>query len=147
MGFRWLGVIRGALPLLQGGATLAAVNGMQLARAVVRWVATGAAAVVAALYANSAAYSAWLSGGPPTPVPAAWLHRAFAHACFAGAALALAAVMFMLLGRRRRARAALLFAALAVLLVLLPRARVFLLADRCLDAGGSFDAVTFACRR
>jgi hypothetical protein len=96
---------------------------------------------------NSAAYSAWVSSGPPTEVPAWWLHRAFAHLCFAGVALAVGAGAFLLLRVPSRIRAAVLLAAVAVVLLLLPSARVFLLEDACLDSGGVLDHATFACSR
>jgi hypothetical protein len=119
----------------------------EVARRIARWTALVACVVIAILYLNSAAYSAWAAGGPPTPAPGWWLHRAFAHACFAGVALALGAVAFLLLAAPRRTCTALLLTAVAVVLLVLPSARVFLLEDMCLDSGGVLDAATFACRR
>ena len=65
-----------------------------LARNLARWVALLVCVALALLYLNSAAYSAWLSGGPPTAIPQAWAHRALAHLCYSVAALLVGLALF-----------------------------------------------------
>ncbi len=52
-----------------------------------RWRALLAGLALALIYLNSAAYRAWAGGGPPTTIREAWMHRAFAHLCYAVAAV------------------------------------------------------------
>lgn len=96
--------------------------------------------MAAMLCLNSAAYSAWAARGPPTPVPEWWLHRAFTHLCYAGTALALGVALSLAVRARRVTRAAVAEAVIALLLLVLPHVRAFLLVDRCLDLGGRWNA-------
>ncbi len=121
------------------------MRGGGIAHRVGRWAALAACILVAMLYLNSAAYSAWLSSGPRTDVPAWWLHRSFAHLCFAGVALALGVAVFLAFRALRVTRASIV-PAVALLLLVMPRVRSFLLVDRCLDSGGRWDAATFSCK-
>ena|SRR3989442_10188942 len=70
-----------------------------------RWCVGGALVIVGLLYLNSAAYSAWAAGGPPTHYPHAWLHRAALHFGYAIAAFCTAAVvLFLVRGPTTRVR-------------------------------------------
>ncbi len=113
---------------------------------VVRWVALVAGVSVAVLYLNSALFSAWVSGGPPTPVPLAWRNSAFTHLCYSAAALLIAFAFFR--GIRavpRLDRIALVLLILGMGAVAAPHVREFFLVDRCLDAGGRWNAARFIC--
>src|SRR5579872_869252 len=98
---------------------------MRSVSAFARWFLGGALVIVGVLYLNSAAYSAWAAGGPPTHYPHAWLHRAALHFGYAIAALCAAAVVIFFLGgpttRVRRTIAAVLIA-IAIAGLVVPRA-------------------------
>lgn len=89
-----------------------------------RWFLGGALVIVGVLYLNSAAYSAWAAGGPPTHYPHAWLRRAALHLGYAIAAFCAGAVVTLLLRRPttrvRRTLAALLIA-VAIACLAVPR--------------------------
>lgn len=121
------------------------MRGGGVARRIGSWAALVASILVAMLFLNSAAYGAWLSSGPPTDVPAWWLHRSFAHLCFAGAALALGVAVFLTVRAPRITRLSVVLATVALLLLVMPYVRSFLAVDRCLDSGGRWDAATSAC--
>lgn len=115
---------------------------------VLRWAAFVAGVALALVYMNSAAYSAWAGGGPPTTVREALMHRAFAHLCYAIAAALGGLALFRLIRRSPRLdRAALALLVLALVLVAAPHTRHFLLVDRCLDSGGRWDPAAFRCQR
>lgn len=118
------------------------------ARTVLRWALLILGIGLALAYLNSAAFSAWVSGGPQTPYPEAWLRRAFAHACHGLAALLVGLSLFGLLrvACRRRVSWFFLFAA-GLAAVLAPQVRGFLLVDRCLDSGGRWDSATLRCQK
>ncbi len=113
-----------------------------------RWAALLAGGALALVYLNSAAYSAWAGGGPPTTIRDAWMHRAFAHLCYAVAAALGGILLFRVIRRPPRLdRAALVLAVLALVVIAAPHARRFLLVNRCLDSGGRWDAAAFRCQR
>ena len=89
-----------------------------------RWCVGGALVTIGVLSLNSAAYSAWAAGGPPTHYPHAWLHQAALHLGYAIAAFCAAAVVIFFLrgttSRVRRTIAALLIA-VAIAGLALPR--------------------------
>jgi hypothetical protein len=112
-----------------------------------RWAALLTGLALALVYLNSAAYSAWAGGGPPTSIREAWMHRAFAHLCYAVAAVLGGFTLFRVIRAPRLDRAALTLLALAVVFIAAPQVRRFLLVDRCLDSGGRWDAAAFRCQR
>jgi hypothetical protein len=116
--------------------------------AVTRWGVLVAATGLALLYLNSAAFSAWAGGGPPTNIREAWMHHAFAHLCN-GVAAALGGVILFRVVRSppRLDRATLALLVIGMVFIAAPRARRFLLADRCLDSGGRWDDAAFRCQR
>lgn len=125
----------------------AATRSSGVAMVVARWVALLAFIALALLYLNSAAYSAWAAGGPPTTIREAWMHRAFSHLSYAVGAV-LGGVLFRTVRRPVRFdRVSAVLAALALLTVAAPHVRFFLLVDSCLDAGGLLDAATFRCEK
>lgn len=113
-----------------------------------RWAALLAGVALALVYLNSAAYSAWAGGGPPTTIRDAWLHRALVHLCYGVAAAFGGIILFRVIHRPPRLdRAALALVVLALVLIAAPHAKRFLLVDRCLDSGGRWDAAAFRCQR
>jgi hypothetical protein len=113
----------------------------------VRWTILIGGVAIAAMYLNSAAYSAWAAGVPPHVAPDLWVQRAFAPLCYAGVSLALGLGVFLVVRARRVTWMAALFAAAALALLAAPRVRVFVLVDKCLDAGGVVNRSTLSCER
>jgi hypothetical protein len=119
-----------------------------LLRSIAKWFVFLALLGVALLYLNGALYAAWLSGGPPTPYPIGWLHRAQGQACFFVAALVFAVAAFRLIGKipaLDRAGVALL--TVAVCIALAPYVGRHVLADSCLDNGGRWSNETLQCEK
>jgi hypothetical protein len=115
---------------------------------VARWAALAGFGGAALLFLNSALFSGWVAGGPPTQYKEAWEHRALQQLCRAVAFALFAGVAFRWLVPPLRFRpllAVLTVAALAVLVV--PSAREFMLVDACLDSGGRWATVAFVCER
>ena len=66
-------------------------------RSVLQWVTTITLVVLGLLYLNSAAGSWWLSWGPPTPDPRAWLVNTYRQAAIALGCFVLAVIVFLVL--------------------------------------------------
>ena len=115
-------------------------------RQIVRWLVLITFIILALFYLNSAIYSAWLSAGPPNPYPSGWTRRAIGHLCFALAALCFGAGLFhgiRTFPRSTRGSAALIV--LGAILVIGPYMGRFVLIDKCLDRGGSWNRETIQC--
>jgi hypothetical protein len=115
-----------------------------------RWAALLGGVALALVYLNSAAFSAWAGTGPP-PTNAfreAWMHRAFAHLCYGGAAALGGASLFRVMQRPLRLdRVVLALTVLVVLLLAAPRIRLFVFVEPCLHSEGRWDDATFRCLR
>ena len=71
----------------------------------VAYLAAGVACIgLALLYLNSAAYSLWMSSGPPTADPDAFLARSKRHLIYSVALFVLAGIQFCLFGKVRKTR-------------------------------------------
>ena len=115
-------------------------------RQVIRWCVLLGFIYLAYLYLNSAAYSAWVSGGPPNPYPIGWSRRALGHLFFSAAALFLGIGLFRgILTFPKVGRGAIVLLALGLLLIAAPYIGRFVLTDRCLDQGGSWSNQTIQC--
>ena len=115
-------------------------------RQIVRWCVLIAFVCLSLLYLNSAFYSAWVSSGPPNPYPLGWSRRAAGHLCFSGAALLLGLGLFLLIRTLPKfGRGALVCLVLGLLLLFAPYVGRFVLADHCLDQGGSWSNQTIQC--
>jgi hypothetical protein len=76
------------------------------------------------------------------------MQRAFAHVCYAGAAVLIGCAVFRAIRRLPRSdRLGLVLALFALAAVAAPRIRQFILVDGCLDAGGRWDGAAFRCER
>ncbi len=113
-----------------------------------RWSILAAGVGLALMYLNSAAGSAWVAGGPPTPYPEAWLHRAFAHLCFSAVTMLVALALFrwLKLGMRPD-RVVLLLVVLSALALSAPHVRKLLLENSCVNSGGVFDSLIVRCAK
>lgn len=112
----------------------------------IRWIILLASIVAAAVYLNSAAFSAWVAGGPPNPYPEAWGQRALVHLCMAGTILLAGIAVFRVVGSfPSLGRTTILLFILALLIFGVPYVREFLQSDACLDSGGRWNSGTYQC--
>jgi Ni/Fe-hydrogenase subunit HybB-like protein len=119
---------------------------LSVSRQLVRWLVLSTFIVLALLYLNSSIYSAWISGGPPNSYPLGWSRRAIGHFCFALAALCFGIGLFN--GIRtfpRSTKGSAAFIVLGAILVISPYIGRFILMDKCLDRGGSWNRETIQC--
>ena len=115
---------------------------------VVRWTVLLVSALACLYFLKSAAFSAWMSGGPPNPYPEGWALRAKTQLLYSGACLAAGVALFraaQLTSGSRRLTLAL--AAGAAVLAVAPSALVFLRVDACLDDGGRWNYAGNQCER
>jgi hypothetical protein len=119
---------------------------LSVSRQLARWLVLGSFIIVALLYLNSSIYSAWVSGGPPNPYPLGWSRRAIGHLCFALAALCFGIGLFK--GIRtfpQSTNGSSAFIVLGAILAISPYIGRFVLMDKCLDRGGSWNRGTIQC--
>jgi hypothetical protein len=115
-------------------------------RRLLKWLVLVAFIAVALFYLNGAIYSARLSEGLQSPYPSGWLRQAAGQLCYAFASLSFGLGLFkgiQTFPRATSGSAALIV--LAALLVLGPYAGRFILFDKCLDQGGSWNRETIQC--
>lgn len=101
------------------------------------------------LYLNSAAYSAWVSGGPPNDYSHAWAQRALVHFCFSISFLFSGPMAFAALKKDFSFKASkykYLWAVVVAFSLIYPHAREFFLIDSCLDGGGNWVKAHFECK-
>ena len=117
-------------------------------RIISRWIILCGAIVTAALYLNSAAFSAWVSGGPPTPYPEAWGQRALLHLCLSGVFLFGGIFIFRIIKTFPSFRRfTIVLIIVSVLLLCIPYIRAFIKSDACLDSGGRWNSLEFKCEK
>ncbi|HSI50409.1 MAG TPA: hypothetical protein VLA61_19220 [Ideonella sp.] len=117
-------------------------------RLALAWMVLSAAAIFSLWCLNGAAFSAWMSGGPPNAYPHGWALRAQGQLAYAGAAAAAGVGLFRIIrGAQtwRRVSTGLLMAALV--LAVWPSAHRALLQDKCLDSGGRWNHDGRQCER
>lgn len=97
-------------------------------------------------YLNSAVYSAWVSGGPPTPYPLGWLRRALGHLSFSAAALSVGFALFIGIRQMPKLKKTpLVLLAVGLCLIAAPYVGRAILEDKCVDNGGSWSKSTLQC--
>ena len=119
---------------------------ISVTRQIVRWLVLGAFIVLALLYLNSSFYGAWVSGGPPNPFPLGWSRRALGHLGFSLAAMCFGIGLFK--GVRtfpRATKGSAAFIVVGAILALSPYIGRFVLMDKCLDRGESWNRGTIQC--
>jgi hypothetical protein len=119
---------------------------LSVSRQLIRWVVLGVFIILSLLFLNSSIYSAWVSGGPPNPYPLGWARRALGHLGYSLAALCFGIGLFR--GIRtfpRSTKGSAAFIVLGGVLAISPYIGHFILIDKCLDRGGSWDGETFQC--
>ena len=119
---------------------------LSVSRKLIRWTVLSAFIILALLYLYSSIYSAWVSGGPPNPYPLGWPRRALGHLGFSLAALCFGIGLFK--GIRTFPRAttgSAAFIVLGAILAISPYIGRFVLIDKCLDRGESWNRETIQC--
>jgi hypothetical protein len=124
------------------------MNSAVLARGFLKWVALLALIGIGLLYLNGAAFSAWMSGGPPNPHPVGWGRRAIGQLCFSLSAFVAASGGFLFIGKLpslSKAGLSLLIAAVA--LAAAPYVGRAVVAASCVDNGGQWRNLTLECEQ
>lgn len=104
---------------------------------------------IAAIYLNSAAYSAWVSGGPPNEYPEAWAYRAMRHFYYGLGFIAIALTIFLALkanAPRIKLKCAIGFI-IGIVLFSVPHLKKFIEIDSCLDHGGKWNYSNHRCEK
>jgi hypothetical protein len=103
--------------------------------------------VVAAVYFNSAVFSAWVSGGPPNEYPKAWAYRSFRH-LFYGIGFVIFAITVHLSLKsdvKRQNVKCIIGLLIGMSIFATPHIAKFLDIDSCLDQGGRWDEAHHRC--
>ena len=119
---------------------------LSVSRQFVRWLVLSVFIILALLFLNSSIYSVWVSEGPPNPYPLGWSRRAIGHLCFALAALCFGIGLFK--GIRtfpRSTNGSAAFIVLGAILAISPYIGRFVLMDKCLDRGESWNREMSQC--
>lgn len=119
---------------------------MRAISTILRWLLLLVGIAMFLLYLKSAAYRAWLAGGPPTPNPEGWLFSAWNYLSWSLAFLSSGIGVFLALGGRPKLiRVGIALLALAIAFWALPHIRGFVAKDACLDAGGKWIGKELRC--
>ena len=117
-------------------------------RSAIAWLVLCLTAFVALYLLNGAAFSAWMSGGPPNPYPEGWAMRSHEQLAWAGAVAIGGFAVFRAIRefpRLRRSTIALLVVSAG--LAVFPSANKALQIDRCFDGGGRWNYEGQQCER
>ena len=115
---------------------------------VFRWLFLILFTVAGLLYLNSAAYSSWVSWGPPNEYPKSWEHNSIVLLGYSIVLISTGVVVFKSLreGNKFKITKYIIFwLALIIISIAYPEAREFLLIDKCLDSGGVWSVEYFDC--
>jgi len=123
-------------------------NASRRSMAFLRWAILLGCIALGLLYLNSAVFSAWVAGGPPTDYPESWLHRAVLRFCIAVALFLVGTAAFRWISRLPsidRWSVALFLIAGVVLSI--PLVREHMVANSCVNSGGQWDRPEFRCKK
>jgi len=115
----------------------------------IRWTLLILFAAASLLYLNSAMASAWVSGGPPTEYAKAWGQRGIIHFGYFVGLFFTGILAFVVFGKNysfKKSKFKYVWLAIIILSLLYPKYREFILVDKCLDSGGSWDKAHFECK-
>jgi hypothetical protein len=119
-------------------------------RNLLRWLLLIGLAICGLLYLNSTFYSAWVAGGPPNDYPHAWAQRALIHFGFSISLMASGVMAFIAFKADFKWKVS-KYKYLWILILLLglgyPKAREWVLVDKCLDSGGAWSSQHFECKK
>jgi hypothetical protein len=119
-------------------------------RQIIRWFLTLGFIALGLIYLNSTIFSTWAAGGPPTKHPHAWAQRALVHFGFCVSFIATGVMAFIGLRRDfnwRKSKYKYIWLILLLLSLGYPKAREWLLIDKCLDSGGAWSSEYFECKK
>lgn len=117
-------------------------------RRVLSWLALASMVAISLLLLNSALFSAWMSGGPPNPYPDGWALRSLAFVVWSVTAAIAAAALFHVIRRESSVGKPLLIVlTVCMALSVTPFLAREVLIDKCLDAGGRWNADGLVCER
>jgi len=119
-------------------------------RQIIRWFLTLGFIALGLLYLNSAFFSTWAAGGPPTKYPHAWAQRALQHFGFSISLIATGIMAFIGLKKNynlKKSKYKYVWLVLLLLSLGYPKAREWLLIDKCLDSGGAWNYEYFECQK
>lgn len=117
-------------------------------RNLIRWILLILCIVLGLLYLNSAAFSLWAAGGPPTKVPDAWLNRSLINFSYSLSFILVGVLLFTSIKESfNYKKSKYLIACLIIVPITLgyPKLRELTLIDSCTDAGGSWSKKEFKC--
>lgn len=118
-------------------------------RNILRWLILLIFICTGLLYLNSAAFKAWVSGGPPTDYPKLWLHGSLVHFGYS-LSLFTTGIMFFISLKAGFVWSKSKFKYVWLMLLLLclgyPKIKKWILIDKCLDSGGSWNSEYFECK-
>jgi hypothetical protein len=103
--------------------------------------------VIAAIYLNSAIFSAWVSGGPPNDYPEAWAYRSMRHFYYGLGFIVIAVTIFLSLkaNAKRIMTKCIIGSIVALALFFVPHLKKFIEIDSCLDHGGKWNYSYHRC--
>ncbi len=113
-----------------------------------RWVLLILFTIVGLLYLNGAAYSSWVSWGPPNDYPNAWEQNALVQLGYSITLLSTGILFFKALKKKfefKLSKYVYFWLVIVVLSLSYPQVREFLLIDNCLDSGGKWSVEYFEC--
>lgn len=105
--------------------------------------------IVAAIYFNSAVFSAWVAGGPPNDYPEAWAYRSFRHLFYGIGFIVFAITIFLSLKpEAKRIKVKWTIGLLIGLCIFAtPHISKFLEIDSCIDQGGKWNKKYHRCEK
>ncbi|MBK6853906.1 MAG: hypothetical protein IPG93_20560 [Burkholderiales bacterium] len=117
-------------------------------RSALSWLVLGAAGLLSLWLLNGAAFSAWMSSGPPNPYPDGWVMRSHAQLAWSIAVAIGGFAAFRMLRELPTVRPlTLALLGAAAVLAALPTVIQFLQIDHCLDSGGRWNYQGLQCER
>ncbi|PAV27490.1 hypothetical protein CF392_00320 [Tamilnaduibacter salinus] len=116
------------------------------AKRIMRWFLLVLFIVAALIFLNSALFSAWNAGGPPSDYAEAWGQRALVHLGYSGALFIAGVAIFIQIRRFPQIGVVPIgLLVIAGIIAISPHGRAFLAQDKCLDKGGKWIAVEYRC--
>ena len=117
-------------------------------RNIIRWILLIVCVALGLLYLNSAAFSTWAAGGPPTEVPGAWINRAHIHLSFSISIIMTGILLFLSIKedfKYKKSKYLKVWLIIVPIVLSYPKLIEFYLVDSCLDSGGSWSKKEFKC--
>jgi len=117
---------------------------------IIRWLSIILLIMLSVALLITAFGALWVSGGPPTDYPNAWLFSSIKNLCFSQSSMLAAIVVYIFVRKNRKMKNKKLGITLigcAMLSASFPYMYEGLKIDSCLDSGGSWDKMKFECNK